>query len=367
MFNINDSIKCAIFIEGQEFALDAGNALQVLHITASTLFKLPTLHLEMLDVLNIMPSYALEDNAKITVVLKGLYDYTREFRVLRWQPQMIGAGFRYVIDGIWNAPRYWMGTDNAGMSGTSSTVLERIAKDCGLSVYETNAKTSDSMTWMQGNRSYSDFARHIARHGYVSDTSHMMLAVDSLGFMRYLDANKLTAPKIQASLTPQPAEGVLMLTDFKPVTRSGVSNALGGYRYETYTQQGDAASRISPREDALTYAADSRYPLINTKVREDIERGPIRFSPIDFGNVHENYERARYQNMRYNLVKSLSGLFLFPFQTPLEPGNQIAFTQTAGTKSTQYNGDYTVTEKTILIQGKSYNEKLVAMRGGLSE
>ena len=86
---------------------------------------------------------------------------------------------------------------------------------------------------------------------------------------------------------------------------------------------------------------------------------------IDFGNVHSNYERARYQNTRYNLLNSLTGEFLFPFQTNWEPFDNFNLALTADLNSTQYNGEYTVQSKIISIQGTTYNEKIIAVKNGL--
>lgn len=368
MFNINSNVKCGVFINGREFLLDNGNVMQSLHISASSLYKLPTLNIHLVDALNLMPNFGLQDGVPVSVVLDGVYLYTRNFRVLRWRSQLFGNGSIYSIDCIWDAPKYWSGTDCAGLTGTSSDVLTRIAQLCGLSVYPNNARTSDSMTWMQNNQAYSTFAREIARHGFVSNESHMMLAVDSVGFLRYLNLNDLKAQKIKVSTTPPDSgESALLLSDFAPVAASGVSNAMGGTRALWYAQQGDASSTITPEEKDVTLKSDAQYPLVNSKVRSIADRGPVVYSPINYGNVHPNYERARYQNIRFNLLKSLSGQFLLPFQTPLEPGNQIVFSQAAGLKSSIYNGEYTITDKIIYVAGAQYNEKLIGVKNGLSE
>lgn len=365
MFNINNSLTCAVFINGQEFPLDSGNALNSVHIGASTLYKLPQMQIIISDVTNVMPKFGLQDNVPLTITLNGLYKMDRNFRILNWSPRPIGDGFQYVINCYWDAPRYWAGSSKVGFTGTSSNVLAALADTTGLKVYEKNAKTSDSMTWMQANRSFSQFARDIARHGYVNDKSHMMLAVDSLGNLRYVDLNALTVKPVNVALTPPP-DGVdqLLITDFRPITKSGLNNIIGGYQTERMIQKIDPAAATTAKQ--IDLKSDAQFPLVNTKVRSTIERGPISYTPISFGNVHDNYERALYQNIRFNLLKNLTGEFLFPFQTPFEPGSQIVFSQVPDRKSTEYNGVYTVTEKIIFIQGTSYNEKIIGVKNGLS-
>lgn len=366
MFSINNNLTGTIFINGREFVLDNGNTLNSVHISASTLYRLPVMQIRFLDALNIMPRYGLQDNVQLQINLDGLYQTVRTFRVLNWKSSPVGDGFSYVVNCYWDAPKYWAGSGKAGFTGTSSEVLRQIATLTSLRQYPKNAATSDSMTWMQANMSYSQFARHIARHGYISDTSHMMLAVDSLGYLRYLDLNALHMERVQVTPTPPPAEsGALLITDFQPMTRSGFNNVVGGYRNERFVQQA-LASNASAAETRLMLKSDAQFPLVNAGVRDDIGRGPISYSPIDYGNVHPKYERARYQNIRYNLLKSMSGQFLFGFQTPLEPGNQLVFTQVSDRNASDYDGVYTVTEKIIFIQGSSYNEKIMAVKNGLT-
>jgi hypothetical protein len=367
MFNINNNLTGALYINGKEFLLDQGNALNSVHISASALYKLPVMQINFLDALNLMPQFGLQDNVPLVFALDGLYKYARNFRVLNFKSHPVGNGFQYSINCYWDAPKWWAGSGLAGLTGTSAAVIAQIAEMCGLKQYPKNTKTSDAMTWMQGNRSYSEYAREVARHGYVSDTSHMMLAVDSLGYVRYLDINALDQQQVQVSPTP-PAQGTgnLMITDFSPVTKSGFNNVVGGYLNERHAQQADAGSTITGVENEVTLNSDSRYPLVNSEARDLVARGPITYAPINYGNVHDNYERARYQNVRFNLLKSLSGQFLFGFQTPLEPGNQVVLSQVPDRNASEYNGVYTITQKIVFIQGSSYNEKIIGVKNGLS-
>jgi hypothetical protein len=134
-----------------------------------------------------------------------------------------------------------------------------------------------------------------------------------------------------------------------------------------YAQQADANSTISDVENQVVLKSDSKNPAFSEDMRGLIEKGPATFSPIDFGNVHDNYVRARYQNIRFNLLKNMTGQFLFGFQTPLEMGNQIVMSQTPDRNSQEYNGVWTITDKIVFIQGTIYNEKIVAVKNGLDQ
>jgi len=365
-FRVNDQVTAAIFIAGREFPLDVGNGLRSLHIRASSLQSLPTLTLDFVDTLNQMQFYGLQDGAQITVQLNSTTSLTRNYRVHSWTRAPAPQGFVYYIECYWDAPRYWVGSSCAGMKGTSSQVLEQICGETGLIYDAGNDNTADSMLWMPANKTWAEFAKSVARAGYISDTSHMALAVSSLGSMLYVDVNNNPEPKITVGYTPSGQGDFLMITDFTPKTYSGTNNHVGGYMHSRYVQTiKDSGSSVDNLEDELSFTPDAKYPLLSQDVRTRMKRGGVSYGHIDWGNVHDNYERARYQNARYNLLNSLTGEFLFPFQTSWEPFDNFNLALPADSDSTQYNGEYTVRDKIIIIQGTTYNEKIVAVKNGL--
>jgi len=363
-FRVNEQVTASVFIAGREFLLDFGNSLRSLWMKASSLQTLPLLQLTIVDTLNQMPGYGLQDGAQIAVQINTV---TRRFRVFNWKRNPAPQGFVYTIECYWDAPRYWLGTSSSGIQGSSAQALQSIAALSGLTWMSTNSNSSDAMLWLPGNQTFGEFAKGIARAGYVSDTSHMALAVDSSGAMRYVNINALSKPKISVGYTPTPdASQFLMLTDFTPETRSGLNNAAGGYLHSRQVQTvEDQGSSIDGLENELTFTPNAKFPLLSNDVRTAMTRGGISFGPIDWGNVHPKYERARYQNTRYNLLNSLTGKFLFPFETSWEPFDNFSLALPADSDSTQYNGAYTAHTKIILIQGTSYNEQIIAVKNGL--
>jgi len=365
-FRVNDQVTASVFIAGREFLLDYGNSLRSLHIQASSLLHLPQMRISFVDTLDQMPNFGLQDGAQITVQINSTVTTTRNFRVFHWDRDPAPQGFVYTIDCYWDAPRYWAGTSQAGIRGSSSQALQDIASTCGLKWWSKNDNTSDSMLWLPGNKTFAAFARDIARAGYISDTSHMGLAVDSIGNMLYLDINKIPKPEISVgTLAVQGGGHFLMCTDFTPQTKSGTNNLVGGYRHNRYVQSVNGTLELDNLEDELQFDSDSKYPLLSQDVRGRMVRGGVSYGHVDFGNVHDKYERAKYQNGRYNLLNSLTGEVLFPFQTSWEPFQNFSLAQPADLESSQYNGEYTIRDKIIFIQGTTYVEKLVAVKNGL--
>jgi hypothetical protein len=363
-FQINPAISALIKVNGKELILDHGNFLKVLHIRASALDALPSLHFEFVDVLKLVPSLGLNDGAQIEVQIISNVKIVRNFRVHTWSQSPTGDGFSYSVDAYWDAPKYLMGTTQAGVKGASSEVLKTIANTCGLGISASNQSTADQMVWLPANKTYSAFARDIARHGYRSDTSHMVLAVDSHGTMRYWDVNSNEAPTVTLGfLQPPGAEKFMLITDFTPVVESGVNNLIGGYKHSRYVQDVTTKTTIY---DTIKLDSDAKIPTVNFDVRTAIGDSFNTHSPIGFGNVHPYYEQAWVQNIRYNLLNAAQGQFLFNQITNWEPLDNFNYVAPAELNNDQHNGEHTVVTKIVFIAGADYAEKLIAVRNGIN-
>jgi hypothetical protein len=366
-YQVNDSTNIAIYIEDQELPLDSGNSLHMLHVVAGSRITLPMLQFNFTDMLKVVPFMKLQDGSLITVVIDGIIKTQRRFRVLNWSRTSIGDGFNYTVDAYWDAPKFWLGSTNTNVRGSSYTVLTDLATECGIKAHKGNTPTNDTMLWVPGNATYGQFSRAIARHGYANPKSLMVFAVDTLGTMRYLDVSTNPAPDRTVGYTP-PQNGTKfqLLTDFKPVNRSGIANAMSGYRHTRHVQYA-LGNSIGPDlvESEVTTVPDSKYPLVNMSVRDLQVRGSISYSPVDFGNVHEHYERALYQNIRFNMLNSVEGEFLFSYQTDWEAGDNFTYVSPAELSNKSYDGEFTVVTKVVFITGSTYQEKVIAVKQGL--
>lgn len=364
-FRINDNIKAAIYIEDMELPLDNGNALKILHIRAGVFDAVPVLHMEFVDTLKLVPKLNLNDGSQVEVHIEGAVKIVRNFRVYSWSRTPCGDGFEYSVDCYWDAPKYYMGTSLGGIRGTSYSALRDICQECGLEFSALNTETSDDMLWMPTNRAYFKFAKDIARYGYAGEKSHMVLAVDTMGVMRYRDVNANKQPiKILTLLVDNNDPNSLAIHDFAPHGRPGIANMVGGYMHMRYGQ-----SIIDPYADPiekLTLDSDARFPSVNVDVRGIVDRSHVTYSPIDVGNTHYSYEQAKIQNARYSLLNSMQGEFLIGWQTMFEPCDNFNYVSPAEMNNDQYDGEYTVSTKIIFIAGANYNEKIVAVKNGLN-
>ena len=181
MYKISEQFEVGLYINGQEFPLEAGNALNLVHIMTSTKVMMPVMHLQFTDALGLAPKFGLTDGSPVSVTIKSAVTVTRDFRIYKWSRMPSGTGFAYTLDCYYDAPKYWAMTSLAGIRGSSYSAISQIADMTGLTMWTKSAETADNMLWLPANKTYGAFARTIARYGYRSDESHMVLALDTEG------------------------------------------------------------------------------------------------------------------------------------------------------------------------------------------
>ena len=367
MFKINEQVNCALYVNGTEMVLGTGSFMQSIHISVMAGTTLPILVFKLVDMFGVMVTLGLQDGSQVKVSFQGIVNIDRNFRVHSWSRSPAGEGFSYTLNCYWDAPQYMIGTTNVGINASSSEALTQIAQTCGLLVYKNNVKTADNMLWMPTNQTYGEFAKDIARHGYSTATSLLAYGIDSSGGMRYVDVNAIPDSGISVGFvaTTSSTANFMVISDFQPDARSGTNNTIAGYMHSRYVQSANADAEAASLENQLQFNSDSAEPLYNQQVVALIKRSGISYSPIDFGNVHSKFERAKYQNTRFNLLNSLHGEFLFGYQTSFELFDNFKYTAPPAYNNTAYDGTYTVTGKIIFVAGVNYYEKIRAVKNGL--
>jgi len=412
MFKVNDQISVGLFFapcyqeerpgdnDWAEFPAHLNNAINSLHLSASTHQKLPSMQLSVTDGIHFFEKLHLlkgsfankrfGDATFVKVVIKqgDVEKLNRYFRVYSWNTASTGdQGYVYTMDCFWDADRYWLMSSVVGLEETSTDALNFIAGASGLEFYGKNTVTSDSQVWLPASQTYANFARSIATYGYAGPKSHMIFGVDSLGEMRYININAQVDPEsIQDTVaiqgtTVRSGKDTYIAQEFRPKARAGIQNSLGGYVYMFVDhvfpkpKSYDAYKKVSADNlflDDLVPAGD--FPFRNTFIPTKIRgRSIVDFRPVDCGNVNTNYEKGRAQNYCYNMLNASIGEFAFSYITKWEMGDRIylkppAMNTTAGENEAiyeEYEGEYTIISKTILIMGTVYVEKLVGARSGV--
>jgi len=357
-YRVRGALEISIFINGAEYPLEEINILNFFHCAESTKWHVPTMHFAILDVMGVMSKYKLGDSSSIDVVIKDSDIQTSmSFRAANIFRHPSGGHDLYEIDGFLNVPRYHIGTSSLGINGTSSAALSEICSLCDMKF--SGIQTNDAQVWLPRNRSFCEFAEFIAARGFITDAAHIAMGIDLSGTMRYRDVR---SPTFTARVSYNYATaGAYQAREFRPTTDSGFTNALSGYR-DTRVAQSIYATK---QHSELSLVPKVNNLLVNQGVRDAIKRGNFTYSPIDFGNVHPNCEKAKYQNARYDALLSLGGEFTFDHPTRLSIMDGLSLT-TSPSASSEYDGDYIIGHKVIYQQGTSYAEKIIAFREGTS-
>jgi hypothetical protein len=363
LFKVNDQLQLAVYINGKELMLTNGNMMQSLWMRAGALLKLPLMVLRYVDLCDATSKVGLQDNVPVTVSFDGIVNVERRFRVHSWTRVPVGEGYSYTINCVWDAPKYWVTTTNSNIRGTSYEVIKQIAHTCKLEFHGKNSQTADSMLWAGGNRTYNEYVRDIARHGYVDEKSQMVLGVDTEGMLKYMNINAIPKPTLSLGHTAQSTQGpFLQILDFTPKSTAGDNNAIAGYHHDRHTQSLEGGEV----HKTVTLDPDCRKPLVNKEVRAEVGRGGVSYAPIDCGaNVHPKYERALYQNTRFNLLNNLRAQVLIGMQTDLDLFDNFKYVPSQQLSSDAYSGEYTISDKIIYIAGNAYYEKFTSVKNGL--
>jgi len=363
-YTLSNRVEVSLYINDQEYPLDTNNVIDFLHIGSTTKAILPQIHIGLTDQTHALDKLELQDAIPIRVAIKGYGapTVTYNFRKFDHRRDYNGACYVYQFDGYWDAPLYWAGTSLAGYRGASNDVLQQVAQACGLKYSGTS--TSDTQLWMQRNRTYGEFTRRVAAHGFINDKSYMVACVDLNGTLLYKDANNLPTAQLVV-VANQLVDGAYTCMDASATAASGLNNKVTGYNYSHFDQS-MAGATAQTEHATLAFTPDSRSPLFNTTMKNAAGRGMISYAPIDVGNTHEMYQRAKYQNRRYANLYNLDVEFLMPQPTTLDLLKTYTFSSVDENdrKDIANSGDYTVAARSILIQGTQYGEKIVGTRHG---
>lgn len=364
---VNNTIEISVFIADKEYPLEAINLMNWLHIATTFRHKMPMIGFQIVDVQRVFDRIGLLDGTPLRVVVRpnGKDSKTYVFRKFNHKREFNGEAYTWSIYGYWDAPLYWAASSVRAVEGTSNVVLQEIASTCSLKYDGTT--TNDSQIWVPRNRSYSTWAKDIVDHAWVSDTSCMAIGVDLDGTLRVKNVNNLPEPS-KRILGYTYAKDALTASDIQVSASSGLNNALTGY-HNMRVGQSITADETQQAIKDLSFTPNVKAPLYNQELKDQLGRGSVRFSPIDAGNVHLNYEKAQYQNLRYRNMFSLGLEALMVDCIDVQLGERITVgLQTEETsQDTPNSGVYTITGHAIYTQGANYSEKLGMARHGTNE
>ena len=368
-YNLDGVIQLSAFFNGVEFPFTKQSLLGFVHMSESSKLAIPMLRMQVSDGIGFLRNNpnALVEGAQValTVTARGLDTYSRTFRVNSMHiEQTQSAGEQIDFDGYLDYPKFWIETTaNHYPNSTSSQVLRAYATYCGLQF--AGDETNDAQQWHGGLKRIHRFCGDIANHGYVDDASCMKLAVTLDGSMRYRNVATLDVASPVATFSiGSIAAGKIPVVSHKPRNTGGASNRRSGYR-QTMLEYSTMRSDLYRMHTNMQVNVDEGGAVnLNPGVRSSVVSGFQLASPIDYGNVGDNYHRAFYQNRRGTGLFNVGLDIVTPLPTVTNPGISIFDTVTveAPQEFLEQSGSHVVVSHAIAIDPSSYNEKFELTR-----
>ena len=368
-YALSGVFRVSLYFSGVEFPFTKESFIGILHMSESSKLEIPMMRLQLTDGVKFFknnPSLLVEGcQLGIAVLAREVQTGLYVFRVnsLKITPDQTGDVID--IDGYLDFPKFWIQTTNASYPKiTSNDLLNQIATNAGLT-YDGDV-TSDQQTWHGGAKRLHAFCNEIANHGYSSDTSCMKLAVCLDGTMRYKDVSKLdVADPVAKLIIGDIKQGYLTVVSFLPKNAGGTTNRKAGYRQ---TAAEYSAVRGSVYRVHTNMAADINEGgefNMSQDVRAQVTSGSHTCFAIDYGNVHDNYNRAQYQNKRGTALFNV-GLDVLVNMPSIEKPRVITVFDTvnvtAPSDMSELNGSWIVVSHAIAITNSQYHEKFELTR-----
>lgn len=371
-FEVKGRLFLQIKFAGIEFPFQRVNSVNFLHMSASNKLHLPMVHFSLNDPTGFMEKEQLVgDGIPIEIAVSPSPDIEPKrysFRLNTPKKSHSTPNTVYVMDGYLDVPKYWHDTTRDYIEGLASDVLEDVADRSGLEF--DGESSNDFQIWWPGNRRNFDWAAFVAMRAYLDDKACMQMAVDFDKKMLFKNVNELDKSDHKVSFM-EPRQDFILATDVEPFSSAGSNNHLGGYKgVRVYQNLMKNMAEFNVPDDALDISATSgeRSFLRNKTVEGEIDRGAVTFGPLNFGNEHPKYQRAIYQNQRFETLFNLGLRIVTPDKTEvaLFENLDITLNYPESNKGPRYSrhmsGIYKVVTKNIYVNGSNYYEAFTAVR-----
>lgn len=370
-YELANRISLSVYIEDIEVPFGEAINFNYLHISSGPKQALPYFNLSITDGARWMfTSGLLRDGNRVRLNLKSgdqevSPEYIYEFRLASFREEPHTNGSTFTLEGALDVPKYFNTSSRVAVKGTSSEIMKQVASTVGLK-YE-GVGTNDSQVWLPMNRRLYRFVEYITGSGYATENSAMMSAVDLTKKLIYRDVTTMDDPKATLGLMSFGTQDVVPVVAVRPVVTSGGMNQVAGYRLTTVEQDLEGDTVHLKNEAVGTTINEDGDLLINSAIKSSGREGRVGFGPVDGGNTHDNFIRARHQNRR------VLSFFSFKLEAviPLLTNIQVLDTVTLDTSITEgesgvttetYSGLYRVIGKVIYAIPGNIVEKIILGR-----
>lgn len=379
MLNIQDIAFLSIEIDGEEVPYAF---IQSVELTEGNGALFPAFRIVMGDPYStyMTGEKALTDGNKFSITIgKSMSDKNckpRKYRLFGKKPINRAELPQMLIVGIVDAPNLVYAKPIEAYKGTSDAVLKQIAEKAGLQYSGpgscNGATMNDNQVWRNSGKNRGVFAQDISRRGWMSPKSGMSMAITSTCEMRYrnlVDVINTPLPKIKfvfshnAPKSDEDDTKKFYLVKFaNDHSSAGVTS--GWQNYGSVRTQ-PCLSGEDKKSDKMEVCVPGKYVAVNKEIADMVGKVRRDVAPVDMGNVHENYEKAQFQNIKVLALFSQKMSLLVEQVTDVQLYDPVIYKQANAdpTEPVSTTDVYIVVGKTISIRaGAFYAERIEIAR-----
>lgn len=285
-----------------------------LQLSSNVLLHVPQGKLVIGDTTGLLKRSPLGDSQSLKLTIRyptadGARDVPMNMRIFRVMENRVQTIDYYTILMTLDAPRFLNENSTSSINDTSKGALKKLVEDSGLKFDfnggQNSSDTNDKQVWIPRGDKRCVFSRRIIDAAWVNNTSCMQGAMDLNGTFYYKNVTDISVIKKQvyvltpASTQAEAKEILVRIVDLKPFSKSGLANAVGGYKVTTVEQNptlGKSSSQVKHTKVDAAITTDS--VAMNSNINNALSGSNTRFAPINCGNTHSNYDMALHQNSR---------------------------------------------------------------------
>lgn len=313
---------------------------------------------------------ALVDGTKITVGFgqdpKSVKNY--EFLVFSTNISHDNQpGSIFTVYAVLNAPSLLFSAEFFKHQGTSTEALKALFEKHNFK-YEAIHDARDPQLWVGCGESPLSLLQKITTHAYSGDKSCFTTAID-FDAAYTIDIDKQLQKEAQLDVyydaPVNPDKPYIVTTEIKPESRSSLFNSMSNYG-QTHYQHSMGGDEL--KFDKISPSVINSLP-INADIKGELEMAAMTYgSGFDSGhgegmksNCHDNYYKARYQNLRVlglmnQCVKFSNRAFINLPLFAIVNVNHGAVLNAGVEADSSIAGKYLIVGKTITLVGTQFLE-----------
>ncbi len=353
-------------VDGQDIPINLTSFIE-LSICSNIATILPTFKFVYRDYGNFLHTKStLREGSMVGIVMHSAVFSDPEqpnemvFRVMSTKIQLDGNTLRYTAVGVLDHIDYLRGISNLPETGTSSSVIAKIASSVKLKPIVDS--TSDDMIWRPAKDFIASFIGQVSSHGYAGASSIMSHAVTDQSELLYKDVGALAKSKggrsVKAISFANAKSGDIPYLTWEAKSVGGFSNYYYGYGVKIVQELLDGKANLI---DSINVPMMGQALNLASDIMSAIGGVRNEYMPADATNQHKKYYEAENQNKRGAALFSNVCTFTTHQATALTLYDLVNFYPSLPTSneiSEMLAGRYIVTAKTRYLQQDTYIEKL---------